>query len=192
MSEEGAIRALGLDPSMTATGWAVGCDDGTRPVWGVHRAPSWGEEEGPQLARFSDFLNATIDRYRVTHCYYEKTYFDRASNFASQRSKIMLEAPINEICHRRGVEVADVPINSWRWNFIGTAKAPKHVRIDEGQRAWFKGQAVAECARREWYLEDHNAAEALAIMVYGLCESPRYRHRNGPEARRAATRSEAA
>lgn len=192
MGEDRTIRALGLDPSLTATGYAIGSTDGAKPVWGVFRSASWGDQEGRGLCRFYDFLEETHRSYQLDAIFYEMTFIAHQSGLESQRSKFLLEAAINMFGFRQKIDVKHVPLQSWRSRFLGTSKAPPHYRGNQSlSRQWFKEQAIAKCAERGWLVDDHNAAEALAICDYGLCSlSDHYVHRTAPLFRRAQSSHE--
>lgn len=172
---------------MRATGWAIISGDGVRPSWGVLNDDPWGDEEGKHLDQFLNLVYGLIDRYRPNWIYYERIYLDRSSSEVGQLAKAQVGGLINMVAFQRKIELRIIATNTWRASFNGTARVPKEMQKAETakRRAWHKQRAIEMCAHRGWLVDDHNAAEALAIAHCGLCQiDPVYRGRNGPITRR--------
>ena len=181
------LKLLGLDQAQLSTGWAIGSPDGATPISGVFRSAPWGIEEGRGLCRFSRWLLDTFEQYSITHCIYEEPFIpqNRVVDIDAIKIMLFLEGAINEVCFEGNVEVSKVSINAWRSRFLGRCKAPAEVPAKE-RTAWFKNEAIAACARHGWLVDDHHAAEARGVMVYGLCDlSADYARSSGPLSRRA-------
>lgn len=167
------MKALGLDPSMRRIGWAVGSTDGSRPVWGVLRSPSWGKDEGDHLNRVSNWLDEQLANYRFEACFYEAVFISTIGGGKGGtdaiRAKIMLEGEILKFAARHKLKVFDVPLQSWRSRFLGATQAPPHYRQKpEMARNWLKQRAIKACAERGWLTDSDDEAEALGILDYGL------------------------
>jgi hypothetical protein len=101
-----------------------------------------------------------------------------------------LPAIIMHICYEAKIPYAWVAIDDWRERFLGTKRAPPGLVQREARTKWFKDSALSTCLQHGWLVEDHNAAEALGIMYYGLCcASPAFLRRSGPEYRRKQGRT---
>jgi hypothetical protein len=165
------IKLLGLDPSMASTGWAVGSPDGARPAWGSF--PRLSGEPRDQLKGFIAQLNDLHDRYSFEVCYFE---FDQVIDLpglrktnVSEGNRFMLRAAIDIVGLQRGFETVPVRCDDWRKTFIGVSRKPEWV---EGRaRDVLKELAVDECARIGWIVSNDDEAEALGVMVHGLCKS---------------------
>lgn len=160
------IVALGLDPSMRNTGWAVGWPGMTRPKFGVYEQFNWAHHEGESLWAFADWLIEMFVTYHFTHVFAEQSFLpsgkDRIDIRGAQLSMLYRTA---EISARMGVPFRIVNIDDWRGR--AGIKPPKGLKGNT-RRSWLKGEAIRRCRARGWYTENDNAAEAMLIMEYGI------------------------
>ena len=75
---------------------------------------------------------------------------------------------INLIGYSCGVTVWETDVNAMRERFIGHTKPPPGLVLGGSGRDWLKQKAVVECCRRGWATDDHNVAEALGHLDFGL------------------------
>jgi hypothetical protein len=80
----------------------------------------------------------------------------------------------------------EVDIADWRREFYLGARPTKTP--DAESQTW-KDMALAECLRRNWLVDDHNAGEACGIWFFGCLHSdPNLKHQHKIEVRRAQSR----
>ena len=181
------IKLLGLDQSQTATGWAVGTPDDTPPMSGVFRSAPWGNNEGKGILRFGQWLGSTILKYGVTDVCYEEPFIPqfRVVDIDAIKAMLFLESEINRVCADIGIGIRKVEIGVWRKRILGTTKAAPGLKGSDATRD-LKDKAITACARQGWLIDDHNQAEALCVMQFGLSSlSKDYARKTGPMARRA-------
>lgn len=183
------MKVLALDQSWTC-GWAIGSTDGSRPTWGVLKLPR-GTDETPAFLALHAFVTATIGEQGVGAVFFEATFLAGHSNMQTEFGKIGLAAVIMLAAGQQKVKAQQIPIQSWRSQFLGRSKPPPGLIEQHVRTSWFKDAAIKSCALRGWLVDDHNAAEALGILNYGLCTvSPEYAARDAPIFRRAQTKQE--
>lgn len=179
------MKVLALDQAPTNTGWAVGSPDSRPPVWGHWRLQPWGKDEGVRLNQFEDKVIGLIEKYRITHVFYEKLYpIIQPRDFAVRENQAKVVGQIESRCARLGLPCYDVIIADWRMRFIGRTKPLPGLKGDAGSED-LKRAAMAACAKRGWYCDQPDAAEALGILNYGLgMLDQTYEHRDNPLMRR--------
>lgn len=182
---------LGIDQSMTATGWGHYRFGDKLPTWGLHTMPYWGEHEGKYGWEWYKWLDEKLITLQVTHLYLENTFnpkHDEAlTNKLAQYGQILLaDMAIVAIMKCREVEIDFrlVTVQQWREEFIG-GKPPPGL-VTQQRRKWLKDKSVEACVARGWMVENDNVADALGIMNFGCCIiDPNYAVRQGPLFRRA-------
>lgn len=183
------VRALALDQAPVNTGWAVGSPDSTKPVWGNWRLQSWSDEtEGLRINQFEDRVISLIEKYRVTHIFYEALYpIISPRDFAVRENQAKVVGAIESVAARRKLKVGKIVIADWRMRFIGRTKPLPGLKGDAG-REDLKRAAMTACVKRGWWVDQPDAAEALGILNYGLgVLDQNYEHRDNPLMRRAQT-----
>lgn len=181
------VKAIALDQAPVNTGWAVGSPDSRPPVWGHWRLQSWTDEtEGLRLNQFEDRLISLIEKYRITHVFYEALYpIITPRDFAVRENQAKVVGAINSIANRRNLKCGKVIIADWRMRFIGRTKPLPGLKGDAG-REDLKRAAMVACVKRGWYCDQPDAAEALGILNFGLSVlDQNYEHRDNPLMRRA-------
>lgn len=176
MAGSADIVALALDQSPTATGFAIGRPNGSKPVFGTYRLPSWKGVEGERLASYERWLMGLISEYRVTNVYYEAPFLPSHSDADAIKPQLFLEGLINLVSARLTTDVAKVPIDAWRKEAFGFCRLPV-FKGDAARKEW-KRMAKVLCLKRGHMVEDDNAAEALLILDYGLGDADANHSRN--------------
>jgi hypothetical protein len=181
---------LGLDQAMRHTGWAYYRKDAAVPASGTFELPYWGNEEGRYAYEWWRWLIDFCRARSVTHLFFEAMPGGKPNHFEPQTEQLGQKGLFllaDMAGHELGIPSRMVAINSWRERFIGTSIAPPHFRTAtrDVRRRWFKDQALKACAARGWFSVDHNAAEAMGIMDFGVCTiDPLYASRTDPIFRR--------
>lgn len=174
------IKVLALDIALNRTGWAVGTADGAPPSWGVFETVNWDGNEGQNLADFEQLLRSFGG---LTHLVYEHIFVNvknggKQFQFNGTDGQISLKAIALLHCHHQKIAIRKVAIDDWRKRFLGLNRRPKDAPRDEG---YWKRLALHAAARRNWFCEHHDSAEALGIMDYSLAAlSKDYKLRTNP------------
>jgi hypothetical protein len=189
LTDDPSIRVAGIDQSRNGFGWAVGSDDpAVKPVWGTVSYAAAGRNEGLMFHLVRKTMNEIIDRG------VDKVFFEQPLKLPHDRLEgdlitIGIPAIIMLTCYERDIPYAWCKVDDWRSYFLGTKKAPPGLTNGDARRKWFKETAMSECLQRGWLVEDHNAAEALGIMTFGLAAlSRRFRSREAFQTRKAEGR----
>lgn len=165
---------MGIDPSQVATGWAVGNTTvRTRPTSGVFRQRSWTKGSSGELsATWEDWLYHMVDQYSVQAIFCEASILP--PNAKGGRDSMMVRYAqfnmvgiVDRLVHRKKLQGGIIDISDWRMRFNGATRRPKHMTMSQGT-AWHKKNALAACAKRGWFITDHNEAEALGVLDYGM------------------------
>lgn len=161
---------LGLDQSMRATGWAHLCEGDPQPTYGVNESPSWGDNEGCHLWRWGKWLDHMVNDRGVSHVFFENTFISvpgYVESLSQCLARYCLIGKILEVAYEHGIAARMASIADWRRHFTGHKRPPKDIKAG-ARRAWWKKQAIAACQRNRWRVDDHNAAEALGILYFGI------------------------
>ncbi len=179
---------LALDQSMKNTGWAH-LVKGELPTAGAFSLPSWGDEEGLYLVRFEKWLTDMVVGRKVTNLMFENTYVrlpyrEPLNVLVAQYGLISV---MLMVAFKMSVPALMVGPSTWRKSFLGVTGAPASIQDREERTAWLKRRALREAERRYgMVMDDHNAAEALGILHFGVCSiDPDYAGRTDPIFRRA-------
>jgi hypothetical protein len=185
------VKVAGIDQSRDGFGWAIGTDElDDKPKWGVEKLGMSSSNEGMIYATAAKRVRTLIEWGA------EKVFFEEPIHLPTDKLQLLyltigVPAIIMLTCQEAGVPCACVPIDEWRNRFLGTKRAPPGLNQRAARTSWFKDKAISTCLQRGWLVEDHNAAEALGIMDYGLCcVSRKYLTRTGPIHRRAQGRTQ--
>jgi hypothetical protein len=166
---EAAITALALDHAPIATGWAVGRPCEPPLGHGVFRLRTWGLDEPDRVARYRTWLMDLIANHRIGHVFYEQPIESvaRHGNLDTRMKQGAVVGMIWLACHDAGVPCQPVAVSQWRARFLGTTKATPGLKgVHEEDD--LKAKALRACALRGLIVSDHNEAEALGILDYGL------------------------
>lgn len=166
---------IGIDQSMTSTGWGHIRQGDTVPTWGLKSLPPWGDDEGRYLWHWFEWLgNLCVDK-QVTHLFIEDTRFshkheETLTQLIASIGLIGQAAIVSYKLTQRGqpIEFRAVSPIDWRKTFLGAM--PKPDKIDAPVwRKILKEAAVNQCNLRGWMIDKDDEADALGIMTYGVC-----------------------
>lgn len=162
-------KVCGLDPSMAATGWAIGSLEAP-PTSGVF-PPLTGSDRQRFHGLYLE-IQRLHQRYGFKYCYFEfdaamqgvegKTDVSEGYRFACKTVILLAGAMLNFFTQ-------PVSANAWRPGFIGCTRKPAFIKT-QSNRAWLKEAAVAECKKRGWVVRGDDEAEARGVLDYGLCQ----------------------
>jgi len=177
---------LGLDQSMTSTGWAHYRQGDEKPTWGLKTMPPWGDDEGKYLWEWFEWLGKLCTELKVTHLYIEDTRFshkheETLTQMIASIGLIGQAAIVAHLLTRRGqnVEFFSVSPRDWRGVFLGAFPKPGGI-ADVAWRKMLKEAAVEQCLKRGWMISKDDESDALGIMTYGVCiVDPAFRNRQG-------------
>lgn len=182
---------LALDQSMTSTGFAHYLKGDKAPSGGVFSLPSWQDDQGPHLHKFSVWLSDMIWDRQVTHIAFEEPAdkLDHHETFTEKMAQWGLPTLIELVAYDRGIPADNrllVNISTWRTRFWGRPHAPKEL-TKSARRTWLKQRSIQACDERGWIIEsrDHNIADAMGVLNEALCcIDPVWASRDGPLFRR--------
>lgn len=176
MLSDADIRAMALDQSPTATGWAVGVPGRKPEAFGLFRMDSWGEQIGRRLNTFGEWLFNTLSAHRITHLFFEEEInvegWDKRKEVDHQQT--MMIGIIEAMADNCSIDLAKISVDDMRERWIGTKRAPPNYP-GKMSRDWLKDAAIRRCAMDGLDVNDHNVAEAIGHLDYGLsCLSKRH------------------
>lgn len=170
------IRAMALDQSPTATGWAIGVPCARPKEFGLFRMDPWGHHIGRRLNTYATWLFNMLVSNSITHLFMEKPINIEGweKREAVDRQQIMLEGFTESVADSACVDLSEIDCGDMRERFIGTKRAPPNFP-GKMSREWFKDAALRRCALDGLDVVDHNVAEAIGHLDYGLsCLSKRH------------------
>lgn len=176
MAGSADIVALALDQSPMATGFAIGRPNGSKPVYGTYRLPSWKDAEGDRMVNYERWLTQLACEYRVTNLYYEAPFLPRHSDADAILPQIHVISVVTLVAAKLKIDIAKVPIDAWRKQAFGFCRLPV-LKGDAARKEW-KRMAKVLCLKRNLLIEDDNAAEAVLILDYGLGDADASHSRN--------------
>lgn len=183
---------LGIDQSMTSTGWGHYRQGDKVPTWGLKTLPSWGDDEGKYLWEWFEWLGELCVERRVTHIFIEDTRFshkheETLTQMLASIGLIGQAAIVSYKLTQRGqpVEFLSVSPRDWRATFLGAMPKPEGIE-SALWRKMLKEAAVRQCLLRGWTIDKDDEADGLGIMTYGVCTiDPTFRNKQGPLFRKA-------
>lgn len=177
---------LGLDQAPRGIGFAYG-EPGAVPKFGWRENPDYGDSEERLLDNVSDWLAQFIKSSGAERIFYEQIIIrtDRVNTITAYKqfviwAAIMVAAKALNLPREH---CSMVLISDWRKEFH---HGMRPQRGSGAESAAWKDMAIKECARRDIYTTNHNAAEAVGIWDFGCkCEDRTYRARSKVMKRRA-------
>mgnify|MGYP000851116008 FL=1 len=178
---------LGLDPSMTCSGWAHYRKGDKAPTWGLIQYPAWGDDEGRYLWDWFERVGRLCSDREVTHIFIEDVRFhhQHSETLTQMIASIGLISMATIVAYKltqRGqpVELLSVQPQVWRKLFLGALPKPDGMSKHLWRKA-LKEAAVGQCHKRGWMVEQDDEADACGIMTYGVCTiDPAFQTRQGP------------
>lgn len=181
---------LGLDQAPKGIGYAYG-EPGSRPVLGWAEIPDYGDNTarlGAAVRKWTINMAKSIGAQRID---FEQIIVRKFGlHMPTLYRQFAVVAGIETAAEMLGLQddCYQVLISDWRTEFYAGARPPKNS--DEESQLW-KDMALKECARRGWWTDNHNAAEAAGIWDWA-CKAvdPTYRHRARVDKRRQQSRQD--
>lgn len=172
----------GLDQSPKGTGFCYG-DGSGKPAFGYQQFSDFGDAEGLLVGHVHAWAKTFLRSIGAEAVFTEQILvFPKRLHLPSLMKQCAVVNAIGLAAHELGVHHYQADVSVWRSRFLGTTR---------GSTETLKDMALKMCALRGWLIDNHHVAEACGIWDYGLCElSPKYRHRSGPDRRRAELRTE--
>lgn len=184
------MMVTGFDQAAKLIGFAYG-EPGGIPTRGVQLLPDYGEN----TARLGKYVREWVinlgKSIGVERGYFEQVLVRKHGfHMPTYRKQIRVADSIEIAFELLGLEdeVHEVDVADWRREFYAGARPTKGQ--DSESTAW-KDMALKECLRRNWLVDDHNAAEACGIWFYGCLHSDAdLRRQHKVDVRRAQLRRE--
>lgn len=186
------FSVLGVDQSMTSTGFGHYRQGDKVPTWGLKTLPAWGDDEGRYLWDWFEWLGNLCVKKKVTHIFIEDTRFHH-KHPETLTQEIASIGLIGQACivafklTERGqpIELLAVQPQNWRKAFLGAMPKPEGMAAPLWRKT-LKEAAVSQCHIRGWLVDSDDVADALGIMTYGICTLDKsFLQSQGPLFRRA-------
>lgn len=182
----------GLDQAPIGIGFAYG-EPGSKPAFGWHENSDFGnatallrEEVWLWSVRFCKSIGAE----RIIHEQIIVRKFGLDTNVLAKQYAVV--GGIEQAAIDLGLkhEVWEANIANWRTDFYAGLRPPKNC---DSESAIWKDMALKECARRNWFTDNHNAAEACGIWDWACKRTDKaYRLRSRVDKRRQQSERDAA
>lgn len=171
----------GFDQAPRGSGWCVG-DGREAPERGYIEFGDYGDNEGALMLEVYTWIKAFLEAYHIKAIATEQILFVPATfNAHVVDRQYAVRNSISLAAAQIGVDHYQAEVTTWRQHFLELSRAPKGSPKD-----WLKDRAMQTCLARGWLVESHHVAEACGVWDWLLCTLDRnYRHRSGPERRRA-------
>jgi hypothetical protein len=153
---------LGLDQAPSGIGWAYG-EPGGKPAFGWHELPDYGDNTARLGKAARQWLLTLGKSVGVERIVFEQIIVRKYGlHMPTLYKQFAVVCGIETAAEMLGLEdeCYQVMIADWRTEFYAGMRPPKNC--DEASSVW-KDMAVKECARRGWWTDNHNAAEACGI-----------------------------
>lgn len=184
------MRVLGLDQA-SRTGWAIAEDGMRKPVsgvWNTRQATQNGDET-PYFHDFRRRLTDIVREHKPERIFFETPILMRHDTVAGIILRYGLIPVIQLVSADAGLPPPQMVANGdWHERFLGVRSVPPSLKgaSSHHKTRWWKEAVVTACAKRNWYITDHNEADACAIADYGLASvSKDYAGQTDALARRA-------
>ena len=176
---------LGLDQAPRGIGWAYG-SPGSVPARGWRENPDYGDNTARLRRDVREWAMTFIKSTGANAIFFEQVLVRmHGLHMPTLHKQFAVVGGIETAAEMLGLEddCYEVMIADWRTRFHHGMR-PQRGQGGEGD-AW-KAMALKECAARNWWTADHNAAEACGIWFYGCLSSDKvFRARSKVATRRA-------
>lgn len=175
----------GFDQAPSCIGWAYGLP-GAVPSRGIHSPPNYGENTARLGKHAREWVLQFLKSVGATAVYFEQVIVRRHGlHMPTLHKQMKVVGAIETAADMLGLEdeTFEVDISDWRREFYAGRRPTK---VEDHEANPWKEMALKECLRRNWLVEDHNAAEACGIWFYGcLHQDPAFRREHKIAVRRA-------
>jgi len=183
---------VGFDQAPSGIGYAYG-EPGSRPTFGWHENPDYGDNTARLGKSVREWVLAFCKSVGAEQVFFEQIIVRKFGLHMPTLFKQMTVSCTIEIAAEMiGLQddCYQVLISDWRTEFYAGLRPPKN---SDSESAVWKDMALKECARRNWFTDNHNAAEACGIWDYGCKVSDKaYRLRSRVGKRRQQSAQDAA
>ncbi len=183
---------VGLDQAPSGIGFAYG-EPGAVPVFGWHELDDWGDNTARLGKSVREWLVTFAKSVGAERVYFEQIIVRKFGlHMPTLYKQFAVVAGIETACEMLGLQddCYQLLISDWRKEFYAGARPPKDA---DSESAVWKDMAVKECARRNWFTDNHNAAEACGIWDMGCKITDKaYRLRSRVDKRRQQSEQDAA
>lgn len=162
------MRLLCLDLA-SRLGWSCGTLLAQPVSHGVMQLPKTGEDIGRFLTAFRDWLGHAVEELAPTEILFESPILPNTTGLAVLRKLYGLAGVAEMVALDYSIPIREANLNDIRKHFIGTARAPKQIKLKELRRRWLKDETVEQCHKRGFRVVDDNDADSLALLSYALC-----------------------
>ena len=176
---------LGLDQAPRGIGWAYG-EPGSVPQRGWRENPDYGDNTARLRRDVREWLVTFAKSTGANAIFFEQVLVRKHGlHMPTLHKQFAVVGGIETAAEMLGLEdhCCEVMIADWRAEFHHGTRPQKG---DGGESSAWKTLAIKECARRGWWTDDHNAAEACGIWDFGCkCSDKVYKARARVGKRRA-------
>lgn len=135
---------LALDLA-TQTGFCIGAaDTGEVPTLGHVRMPSTGPDVGQFLCAWQDWLEPKVREVGPTLVIFEAPILPAQTQMATTRKLQGMAGVTEMVCHRAGIEVAEVATSQVKKSLTGSGRADKADMIAAARHYGFDPQTSDE------------------------------------------------
>lgn len=192
------FSVIGIDASMTSSGWMHYREGDANPTWGVLKFPPWADEEGKYLWQWFEYFGNLCVEKKVTHLFIEDVRFkhkheETLTQLCASIGQVSQAAIIAYKLGERGqpIEFQAVSPIDWRREFLGVMPKPAGI-VPAVWRSMLKEAAVRQCHLRGWMIDSDDIADAGGIMTFGVCTiDPKFRGKQTSLFNRAAAAHDA-
>lgn len=148
---------LGLDLA-TVTGWALLLGPETAVISATKKLPGAEMSMGRFLQVYRDWLLETLIMYQVSKVFFEAPLPANRQSQEDTARKLMGLALVTElVCHDTDILPTPCPISAVKRHLTGDGTAKKSAMVDG-------------CRALGFNPKDHNEADALAVMIFGVAK----------------------
>ena len=186
------MLVVGFDQAPSGIGFCYG-EPGEKPTFGWHENPDYGDNTARLGKSVREWVLTFAKSMGAEQLYFEQIIVRKFGlHMPTLYKQFAVVAGIETACEMLGLQddCYQVLIANWRTEFYAGLRPPKN---SDGESAVWKDMALKECARRNWFTDNHNAAEACGIWDYGCKITDKaYRLRSRVDKRRQQSGQDAA
>ena len=152
------MRMLSLDLA-TTLGWAFGDTETGDPVSGTKKLPSTGDELGPYLAAYGQWLMPVLKEREPQVIVFESPIMPGigTTTISTLLKLYNLIGTTERAAYALGIKCRQVSSAEWKKGFCGSARFGKSAK---------PYPPIVRCGQLGWTVKDHNEADACGIWVH--------------------------
>lgn len=160
---------LALDLA-THTGWAFGSTEKGIITCGTEILPSTGDLVGRFCLSYRRWLRRKHAELKPDEWVFEAPILPSKTQPITVRKLMGLCCVTEEEAEIYSIPVFEELQQRVRVYFIGTAAAPKDIKVTAVRKMWLKQKAMEKCESVGVKAPDHNAAEACGLLALRLSQ----------------------